>query len=211
MEIPRVAHMIWLGGQLPAHLAELVATFTAHHPDWELRWWHEDDIDALDLANRDTYDWAPDLVPGDSVHQMRSDIARYEILHRHGGMYIDCDYRWQAPIEDHLSGRDLVSCWETQDRHVANGMIASVSGHPALAEAIAEIPARVARRHPSWRANRITGPHLWTPIAQRHAHILHQRLLHPVPWDRPELAEEDHLDAVAVHVWNHQRTLRGMW
>lgn len=190
-------------------LAELVSTFIRHHPAWEVRWWHEEDIDALDLTNRAAYDRAPVLVPADSVHQMRSDIARYEILYRYGGMYVDCDYRWQAPIDQHLQRRRLVSCWETQGRHVANGMIASQPGHEALAEAIAAVPVRVEGRHPSWRANRITGPHLWTPIAKRRAHLLNQQLLHPAPWSRPELADRAWPHAVAVHTWHHQRTLRG--
>lgn len=202
--------MIWLGGPLPGWLAELVSTFIRHHPLWEVRWWHEADIDAFGLANRDVYDRAPDIVPADSVYQLRSDVARYEILHRYGGMYVDCDYRWQAPIDRYLRGRRLVSCWETQGRWVANGVIASVPGHEALAAAIAGIPDRVEGRHPSWRANRLTGPHLWTPIARRHAHLLPQRLLHPVPWDRPEDADRHWPGAVAVHCWHHQRSMRGV-
>jgi mannosyltransferase OCH1-like enzyme len=202
--------MIWLGGPLPSRLAGLVATFRQHHPDWELRWWHESDIDALGLTNRDVYDAAEDIVPADSVHQLRSDIARYEILYRHGGMYVDCDYRWQRPIDSHLRGHRLVCGWETQGTWVANGVIASVPRHAALGEAIADIPNRVATRNPVWRANRLTGPHMWTPIARRHAYILPQRLLCPVPWDHPERADDAHPGAVAVHTWNHQRTLRGI-
>ena len=28
------------------------------------------------------------------VPQMRADIARYEILNKHGGLYLDCDMIW---------------------------------------------------------------------------------------------------------------------
>lgn len=211
--IPRVCHMIWIGDQLPPYLAELAATFTAHHPGWQVRWWHEDEIDALEMAPeiRDLYDQAPGIVTADSVLQFRSDLARYLILRQHGGLYADVDYRWQQPIDPHLDGHTLVCGWETQERWAANGIIAAVPDHPAMGEVLADIPRRVATRHPSWRSNRLTGPHPWTPVARRHAHILDQALLHPVPWNRPEEAAGDHPGAVAVHAWNHQREIRGLW
>lgn len=208
--IPRVAHMIWLGGELPPHLAKLVASFRVHHPRWKIRWWHEKELEEFGLTNAELFHSADQIVAADSVYQLQSDIARYEILHRHGGLYVDCDYRWQRPLDPHLRRRTLVSGWEAQYRWVANGIIAATPRHPALAQAIKDIPERIRNRHPSWRANRLTGPHLWTPIARRHAHILHQRLLNPVPWHNPERADEPHPNAVAVHLWNHQRTLRGI-
>lgn len=211
MRIPRTLHLIWLGPPLPGDLSELVDTFTYHHPHWEVVWWGEEEIEAFGLANAEAYRDAPDLVPADAVHQMRSDIARLEILSRHGGMYADCDYRWQQAIDPHLQGHDLVTCWEEDGLFVANGVIAATPGHPAMGEAIAEVPRRVLYRKDWWRANRLTGPHLWTPVAMRHAHILPSSVLHPAPHTHPEWAvERDYPDAVAVHYWNHQRTLRGI-
>jgi mannosyltransferase OCH1-like enzyme len=211
--IPRTAHMVWLGEPMPQHLAELTATFTDHHPHWDLRWWHEAELAALPMSatSRDLYDRAEEFVTADSVAQMRSDIARYEILRHHGGLYVDVDFRWQGCIDQYLEGRQLVTSWEAQGRWVATGMIASAPRHRAFVEVLADIPRRVETRHPSWRSNRLTGPHPWTPVARRHAHILPQALLHPVPWDRPEDADLPHPDSVAVHVWNHQRDLRGLW
>lgn len=209
--IPKVVHWIWLGPPIPDDLLALTERFIALHPDWEMQWWREEQIDAFRLRNRRLYDAAERIVPPDSVEQFRSDIARYEILQRQGGMYLDLDYDWRKPIDPHLAGHDLVSGWELQHRWVANGLIAARPGHPAMEEAIAGIPARIASRHPSWRANRLTGPHLWTPIAKRHAHLLHQDVLHPVPWNKPEWAwERDFPDATAVHLFAHQKALRGL-
>lgn len=209
--IPRVCHLIWLGPPLPEHLRELVDGFAALHPRWKLRWWTEAEIDDFGLVNRDAYDRAEELVPAHSVHQFRSDVARYEILYRLGGMYADCDYRWQKKVDPLLRKQSLVTCWEVEGQFVANGWIAAKKHHPGLAEAIEEVPERIRHRKDWWGANRFTGPHLWTPIAMRHARILPAAAMHPVPYTNPALAEQNsYPDSTAVHLWNHQRAVRGI-
>lgn len=211
MIIPKVAHMIWVGPPIPPHLVEMAETFSVHHPDWRLRWWTEPEIEVFGLRNGDHYANAEMLVPADSVPQLRSDLARYEILYRLGGMYLDCDYRWQASIEPHLGEHELVTAWEVDGHFVANGIIAAVPGHAALAEVIGAARKRIRLNRPSWRANRLTGPHVWTPVARKHAHILPSALVNPAPHNHPEWAvERPYPDAVAVHHWHHQRTLRGI-
>jgi len=56
-----------------------------YNPEWEHIFWDEDMIYELNLVNKEAYD-AKDN-PG-----FRSDIARYEILNRFGGMYVDTDF-----------------------------------------------------------------------------------------------------------------------
>lgn len=203
--------MIWLGGPLPEDLQRLVDTFTRTSPDWTIRWWHEREINQLRLRNRQVYDRAGQLVSKDSKYQLQSDIARYEILYRHGGMYIDCDYWWQKPIGPWLEGESLVTCWEVDSMFVANGFIAAAPGHPAMLEAIEQVPYRVGLRKPWWRANRLTGPHLWTPVAMRHATILPSKVMHPLPHTDAHLASRRRFpNATAIHIWNHQAQIRGL-
>jgi mannosyltransferase OCH1-like enzyme len=209
--IPKVAHFIWIGPPPSPWLQGLRDTFVEHHPDWEIRDWGDAEIAALDLVNADTYAACDRIVPPDSAPQMRSDIARYEILHRFGGLYSDYDYRWQKPADGLLEGHDAIAGWESQNQFIATGLIAAAPGHPALAAAIAGIPARVANRNPSWRSNRLTGPHLWTPVALEHGvHVFDQDVFHPVAWDEPLRADAPFPDSVAVHQWAHQRLIRGL-
>src|SRR5690606_40646015 len=110
-------------------------------------------IAALDLDNQDLYDRAPDLVPADAVGQYRADIARYEILHRYGGVYADLDTTCQKSIGPLLPEGQLVAGWEVQGKWIGNTVLASPAGHPALAEIIAALPA-IARRHAPTRPDR---------------------------------------------------------
>lgn len=213
--IPKVAHFIWLGGPLPDRLAGMCDTFTEHHPGWDVRWWDEQALADLGLEQRDLFDRAGEYVPADSVYQLQSDIARVEILHRHGGAYIDCDFLWHAPVDPLLDGYALVTPWERQWVNVANGFIAATPGHPVFREVIDELPGRAAAHNRALRANKLTGPSgLWNDVLRRHrrdrgVRILHQRLMMHVTWRHPELAGVDvPADAVASHMWNHQTTIR---
>jgi len=211
--IPPTVHLIWIQGrdQAPVDYLQNVERFSELHPDWNVRWWDDAQIRAADLPGAELYAQADKVVPPDSAHQFRSDIARYGILHEYGGMYVDLDYRWQKPLAPLLGDHELVTSWELQFRFVANGMIAATPKHPAFPDILGIIPRRIREAKRGMRANWISGPRVWTDVAKRHrAHILHQRTLHPVPWHSPELADSHHPESVAVHVWGHQRQIRGM-
>lgn len=214
--IPQTAHVIWLGAPMPTRLRDMVRGFERLHPDWTLQWWGEHDLHAFGLHNHELYERAGELVPADSVHQLRSDVARYEILLRHGGLYIDADFVWRQPIDPYTDGRDFLIGWETQDVYVANGLIGSVAGHPVLRDMVDTLHYTVDHNPNGrdWRANRITGTHVLTPIVRCHGvQPVSQSTFCAVPWNRPELADDPTRwpDAVAVHTWNHQREIRGLY
>lgn len=212
--IPKVAHVIWLGNPMRQHLRKLVKGFEDLHPDWEIRWWSESEIDAFHLTNQYVYDHASDYVPDDSVYQFRSDVARYEIVYRQGGVYFDPDFRWQRSLDEYLD-TDFVIPWEIDGKFVANGLIGSVPGHPVLLDMIVELRDRIQKRpRKDLRANRITGTHVLTPLVRKYGiDPLPQHLFCPAPWNRPDLTDNPALfpDAVAVHIWNHQREIRGLY
>ena len=57
-------------------------TWMQNHPGWEFRLWTDADIEAFGLTNKRLYDETPN-------YGAKSDIARYEILYRIGGLYVD--------------------------------------------------------------------------------------------------------------------------
>jgi len=92
--IPKVMHQIWLGSSsIPPLYKHYLNECQKLHPDWEFKFWTEKDIDELGLEYRDVYDKALNYAG-------RSDIARYEILYRFGGVYRDMDVKCFRPIDD---------------------------------------------------------------------------------------------------------------
>ena len=131
--IPRVLHQIWLG-ERPFPYGEERATWLHHHPDWEHRLWTESELPGdLQLAE------AANLLRQPAE---RADILRLELLHRHGGVYVDADFECLKPIDPLLDGANC--CLGLLDSgRVSNAVIGCVPGHPLLARAMQEVRPRM--------------------------------------------------------------------
>lgn len=130
--IPRVFHQIWLGeGSFPYAVER--ESWHRFHPDWEHRLWTERDLPGdLELVE------AANLLRQPAE---RADILRLELLHRHGGVYLDADFECLKPVDPLLDG---VSCFLglLDSGRVSNAVIGTVPGHPLLAKAMAEVRPR---------------------------------------------------------------------
>ncbi|MCX5922702.1 MAG: glycosyltransferase [Candidatus Dependentiae bacterium] len=131
-KIPKIIHQIWLGSPLPEKFKNLAATWQQHHPDWEYKLWTDADIAALGLENQAAYDTAINYAE-------RSDIARYEILYRFGGLYVDTDFECVQPFDvlhysyDFYTGLELPGmAMFLAPIIIPNGLIGSISGHPIV-------------------------------------------------------------------------------
>ena len=205
--IPRIIHQVWVGGPMPDHLRGYVDTVKQVHPKWEHRMWTDSDFDGW-LANQDVFDRAHDIAPG-SEGQLKSDVARYEILHRFGGVYLDTDMECQHPL-DGLLGVTAFAAWELQNIWVGNTVLGSVPGSRFTETLIRRLPASV-RRNAGNRPNRMTGPHFVTPIARHSDVVIHpQEWFYPYEWNRLEGGDESFPDALCVHHWENQRKKRGV-
>lgn len=187
---------------MPDHLRDYIASWTRVHPGWEHRLWTDDDLGWL--QNQNLYDFAEAITR--SHGQFRADVARYEILHRYGGVWVDTDFEALQPIDELLSDVDCFAAWETDDAWVGNAILGSVPGHPFLAELIEGLPANVkAHRHA--RPTVLSGPQYLTPIAKRHDITLFpSSLMYPYKWDELERGDEVFPDAVCCHHWHNKRT-----
>ena len=174
--IPKIIHQVWLGGPMPDELVEMRQSLIDAHPGWEFRLWGDDDFGWL--RNQDLFDQAETIAPG-SEGQFRSDVARYEILARYGGVYVDCDIEavpgrsldelldLAARLRADAGPIEAFAGYEC-DRWVNNAVIGSVAGGLFVEACVQALPARVElAKGKGWRPNRISGPHLVTPIARR--------------------------------------------
>lgn len=201
--IPKIFHRIWVGGPMPDHLADYGATWEKHHPGWEHRLWTDDNMPAL--RNQHLYDQAETIAPN-NVGQFRADIARYELLGAHGGVYIDCDFECLRPIDELLDGVSCFAAWEETGRWVNNAIMGCTLGHTLMSTLVARLPRNVKLRRGA-RPNILSGPQFLTPLIAGHGvTVFDKDLFYPYLWNELERGDEQFPDAYAVHHWNNRRT-----
>ena len=138
--IPRIIHQSWKSHELPPRWASLQQTWITHHPQWEYRFWTDDDNRRLIAAEYpellSTYDSYP-------LGINRAELARYMVVRRYGGVYVDLDFECLRPLDSLVAGRQIIFGLEPEshaqrapvkerglDRIVCNAFIASIPGHP---------------------------------------------------------------------------------
>ena len=204
--IPRLLHFVWVGGPFPARWADHIKAWRRLHPTFKVRVWGDTDLNWL--HNRHLFDQAARIAPG-SEGQFCSDVARYEILLRHGGVYLDCDMEPRRPIDD-LLGVDAFACWEVDGVWVNNAVMGCTPGHELMHDLVTRLPANV-RRHRGKRPNHLSGPRFMTPLAKRHGiEVLRSSLFYPYLWDELDRAGDDFPHAYAVHHWANARKRQGV-
>ncbi len=168
--VPTIIHQIWIGEkQVPVSTGAWAAHAEKH--GFHYRLWREADLEqegvfanpifAAMLAERD--------YPG------AVDVARYIILSKMGGIYLDCDF---YPARDDLSFSDvlpmigLTAFAESVPRMnaqgsvlLANSFIATPAGHPVFDRMLNVFPEilNLLPRAPAWWA---TGPLIFTVVAR---------------------------------------------
>ena len=132
INIPKKIHQVWWGGEFPDKYKRIRDTWLEKNPDWEYKLWTDADICDFGLENIDNYNKINNL-------GAKSDIFRYEILYRYGGLYIDTDFECIKSFND-LIYLDLFSGTGHVDApEVFNGLIACKPGHELIRELIDDI------------------------------------------------------------------------
>ena len=84
--IPKKIHQIWLGEKsIPRICKKWMNSWKDLNPQWEYKLWDEKNIKELNVEDLNVY--SKKFNPG-----YRSDILRYVILKKFGGMYVDTDF-----------------------------------------------------------------------------------------------------------------------
>lgn len=192
--IPRIAHTIWLDEPFPKKHKSFWRRFRELHPTWDVMVW--DDSSRLGwmqcyetFLEQDT--WAG-----------KSDVLRYELLARFGGVYLDTDVEPLKPLDPLLDGPPFVG-WE-DDRLLCPTVMGSEPGHPAAQALLERLPrwSHARRRRPP---NHRTGPYFLTAQWARRSDV---RLLppvtfYPVHWsEKRKLGGPYPAESYTVHHWN---------
>lgn len=177
-------------------------TWLDNNPDWELKLWNESNLPKL--KNQALFDNAHHLVESRLLGRFRSNLARLEILHRYGGVYIDCDFVATKPIPDRYLNSNLFLPWEN-DKFVNNGLIGSAPKHPWIRKVIDAIPHSVLSQ-PGKPSNVTCGPHLLTSLLTDDVTLIPAEEVYPYGW-KDALAETAQItnEAWAYHLWAGSR------
>jgi len=193
LRIPKKIHQIWIGPHpLPTSCKKFQQTWLELHPDWEYKLWTDKDIEEFELTNKKLYDQSTNW-------GQKADIARYEILYRLGGLYIDTDFEcirsfdifhyscdFYAGIVNNCPSKFLI----------ANGLIGSAPGHQLLKEVIKNMT--LEKTEEQGERNRImetTGPYYFTRHILRFLeedHFDNQCVLFPMSYFYPWPSYERH-------------------
>jgi len=135
-KIPKIIHHVWLGGPVPETLQKYVDSVKKLHPDWEHKLWTDKEAASITLDNQKLFDTAQNL--GE-----KSDILRYEVLYRYGGVYVDTDIEGLKQFDILNYCYDFYIGIQPLDSgflQLGIGIIGSTPGHPILKHMITNLP-----------------------------------------------------------------------
>lgn len=138
--IPRVIHQIWKTPDIPASHRYWSSSWQRLNSNFKYRIWNHSDIERL--IEKDFPTWKS-VFYGYKENKSHIDLARYLILKKHGGLYVDLDCECLRPQEDLLTGHKLVVGTEpithlnaARSEHpqlpylACSGFLGSVPDHP---------------------------------------------------------------------------------
>jgi len=168
-KIPKVFHYIWLGKKLPQEYIPFLETWLKYHPDWTFVFWVDnpenynlgklcenytfDDVKKQLLTHKSksenivvdvknlTFD-NKKFFDATRNYGQRSDILKWEVVYRFGGVYIDVDFECTKPLDmlnymyDFYTG---IQPLDTSFIQLGAALFAARPGHPILKQCVETI------------------------------------------------------------------------
>ena len=199
--LPRIIHQAYLPETaLPAELRANIDWIRNANPDWEHRFYGEDDVVRFvrDVYGRAVHARFERINP--QYQAVKVDLFRYLLMYKVGGVYMDAKSRPLRPLREVLKTdeRFILSQWRNGSgeafegfgihpelRHLPRGEfqqwhIVASPGHPFLRAAIKRVLGNLARYNPALHGSgqhgvlRLAGPIAYAlaiaPIIGQHAH-----------------------------------------
>jgi len=131
-KIPKIIHQIWLGGTLPDRYKKFTESWKSLHPSWIYKMWTEREVRHLKLTNETFFYQATN-------YGQKSDILRYELLNKFGGIYVDTDFECLKPFDEFLYLDFFTSSGYAAKFELYPALIGSVPGYPVIQRCINEM------------------------------------------------------------------------
>ncbi len=165
--IPKIIHVMWLGGSLPEEYEQYVQSWRTYHPDWTILFWTDNRanyhrgsivlnsfedlkkqlevsgrgdslvIDAQNLTynNKRFYDQARN-------YGEKSDILKWEIVYRFGGVYVDTDFECLRSLDVFHQTYDFYTGIQPLDTNMVQlgaALYGAIPNHPILKACVENI------------------------------------------------------------------------
>ncbi|GAB4189643.1 MAG: hypothetical protein Tsb0015_10430 [Simkaniaceae bacterium] len=148
--IPKTLHLIWLGPRsFPQTSIKNVYSWVERNPNWQVKFWTDRPRElphpGLELCLVEDFSFAnlEKCYKESTNFGEKSDILRYEILLKEGGVYVDHDVECFKSFDSLLDSFDFFCGIEPPHPPVVNGsvtvcnnLIASIPNHPILQKSI---------------------------------------------------------------------------
>ena len=159
--IPKQIHFIWLGSPLPERCKLMIESWRRFHPDWTITLWTDDEVESFNLFNIKEFRKAKN-------YGQKSDIWRYEILNRYGGVYVDIDFECLQSFDTLHRSCEFYTGISRCGAVILNGLIGSRANHPILEACIRSLKTTL-RQADYTKIMEETGPYFFTKIIKRRA------------------------------------------
>ncbi|HPC72133.1 MAG TPA: glycosyltransferase [Treponema sp.] len=206
--IPKVIHQIWLGSPVPDIYSDFIKSWKHYNKDWEYILWDDNKIKKLGLKNKVAYNLSPS-------YGIKSDIARYEILYRFGGIYVDTDFECLKNFEPIINGCSFFAGHSNGNKiNIINAIIGSHSGNDFF-EVILEYIKKPLLSTDGMKVINYSGPGLFTELfiqfLQKDKNTVLFPSLYFYPYPNYDLAKKLDIETIkrvypsqesyAIHYW----------
>lgn len=216
--IPKIVHQIWIGGKLPSAYAGWIQSWRRLNPGWDCRLWDSKAILREGLKNETAFRGSPN-------NGVKSDIARYEILEKYGGVYFDTDFECLRPLGELVRRCTFFTgIIFGSSPVISNGVVGASAGHPLIREAVNRIHGPVTSRDGMEILSQ-TGPGFFSGVLFDNQGILRDTdMVFPSSWffpvpnfiDKNEVTPQQRSDlirpwSIAVHYWETSWLRKPAW
>lgn len=130
--LPKKIHQIWLGGEIPDKYKRMTHTWRDMNPEWEYKLWTDNDVKSIDLPNRRLFDSMTNYGP-------KSDLLRYHIMNKYGGVYADTDFECLKPFHAFTHLEFFMGIAYQSKLELYPGLIGCIPHHPISEALIKEV------------------------------------------------------------------------
>lgn len=201
MTIPKIIHQIHLGGSAYTNnMKKWQASWKIKNPTFQYMLWTDHIIRKIPIKNRET-------LASCSNFSEKSDILRYEILYKYGGVYVDTDMECLREIDTFLKNENFIVCKqipeeETGDK-VCGAFLAAEKKHKLIGKLVEGIRNR-NHTHGNESADKKFGPRYISDVIDK-KYYKDSKYVYPFMWYDKYSYENNskkYPEAYAVHYWN---------